>query len=295
MKKVLFRGCATALATPFTNSGIDEQALRKLVNYQIDNGVAALIACGTTGEPSTMTQEEWAETIQIIVDETKKQVPVIAGTGGNNTAEVIHLAALAEKLGAQAQLCVTPYYNKTTQQGLIAHYTAIADSSNLPVIIYNVPSRTGLSIAPETVGALSHHDNIIAVKEASADMIKLGEMIRLSEGRLAFYSGTDEVVVPLMSLGGLGVISVISNAAPALTVQMTEAMLRGDMQKAAELQLKLLPLTHALFSEVNPIPLKAAMHMMGICENQVRLPLVPLGESNARVLEKELKALGLLA
>lgn len=294
MKKILFSGCATALATPFTQDGIDEVGLRKLINFQIQNGVSALIACGTTGEPSTMTEKEWVRTIQITVEEANNRVPVIAGTGGNNTAEVIRSAKVAEQLGASAQLCVTPYYNKTTQQGLIAHYTAIADNTNLPVIIYNVPSRTGLNIAPETVGALSHHDNIVAVKEASADLIKLGDMMRLSGERLSFYSGTDEVVVPLMSLGGLGVISVISNVAPALTVQMAQAMLRGNIKEAAELQLKLLPLTHALFSEVNPIPVKAALHMLGICENIVRLPLIPLSEGNASVLKKEMQNLELL-
>lgn len=294
MKKILFTGCATALATPFTDNGVDEQALRKLVNYQLENGVSALIACGTTGEPSTMSEQEWARTVEIVVEETNERVPVIAGTGGNNTAEVIRSAKKAEQLGAVAQLCVTPYYNKTTQQGLIAHYTAIADNTNLPVIIYNVPSRTGLSIAPETVGALSHHKNIVAVKEASADLIKLGDMMRLSDERLSFYSGTDEVVVPLMSLGGLGVISVASNAAPALMVQMTDAMLAGDVKTAAALQLKLLPFIHALFNEVNPIPVKAALHMLGICQNIVRLPLVPLSENNTRVLHKEMQSLGLV-
>ncbi len=294
MKKILFTGCATALATPFTDNGIDEQALRKLVNYQLENGVSALIACGTTGEPSTMSEQEWARTVEIVVEETNQRVPVIAGTGGNNTAEVIRSAKKAEQLGAVAQLCVTPYYNKTTQQGLIAHYTAIADNTNLPAIIYNVPSRTGLSIAPETVGTLSHHENIVAVKEASADLIKLGDMMRLSGERLSFYSGTDEVVVPLMSLGGLGVISVASNAAPALMVQMTDAMLAGDVKTAAALQLKLLPFIHALFSEVNPIPVKAALHKLGICQNTVRLPLVPLSENNTRVLHKEMQSLGLV-
>lgn len=294
MKKILFTGCATALATPFTDNGIDEQALRKLVNYQLENGVSALIACGTTGEPSTMSEQEWARTVEIVVEETNQRVPVIAGTGGNNTAEVIRSAKKAEQLGAVAQLCVTPYYNKTTQQGLIAHYTAIADNTNLPVIIYNVPSRTGLSVAPETVGALSHHENIVAVKEASGDLIKLGDMMRLSGERLSFYSGTDEVVVPLMSLGGLGVISVASNAAPALMVQMTDAMLAGDIKTAAALQLKLLPFIHALFSEVNPIPVKAALHKLGICQNTVRLPLVPLSENNTRVLHKEMQSLGLV-
>lgn len=294
MKPLLFEGCATALATPFSAQGIDLPALRRLVKIQIQAGVKALVACGTTGEPSTMSAEEWALTVQTVVDEAAGKVKVIAGTGGNNTAHVLAQAKQAKALGADAQLCVTPYYNKTTQAGLVAHYRAIADAGDLPVIIYNVPGRTGLSIAPETLAQLAPHNQIIAIKEASADLIKVADMIRLCGDQIAYYSGSDEVVVPLMALGGQGVISVLSNIAPAETCQMTDYMLAGKTKEAAKLQLKLMPLIHALFSEVNPIPLKAALHLMGICENLLRLPLVPLSQGNSAVLKAEMLKLGFI-
>lgn len=295
MKKTLFRGCATALVTPFSIDGIDEAAFRNLIRFQLNNGINALVACGTTGEPSTMTEDEWLKTIEITVDEVNGRVPVIAGTGGNNTQHVISCAKLAKKAGADAQLCVTPYYNKTTQKGLIAHYTAIADNTDLPIIAYNVPSRTGLSVQAETLAALSTHENIIAMKEASADFVLLGDMMRLCKDRIDFYSGSDEVIVPLMAMGGIGVISVLSNIAPAQTVALCDAMAQGRVAEAAALQLKLLPLIHAIFSEVNPIPIKAALSMMGLCDNRLRLPLIPLSENNAKTLEQAMKALGLLA
>lgn len=294
MKRILFEGTATALATPFFKDGIDEKSLRNLVEFQIAGGVSGMVACGTTGEASTLTEDEWSRTVQIVVAQTKGRVPVIAGTGGNNTADVIRRAHKARELGAAAQLCVTPYYNKTTQRGLIAHYTAIAEDGSLPVIIYNVPARTGLSVTAETVAVLSEVDNIVAIKEASANLVLVADILRLCEGRIAVYSGADEVIVPLMSLGGLGVISVISNVAPRQVSDLTDAMLSGDYKEAARLQLRLLPLTHALFSEVSPIPLKAAMALMGLGDNHVRLPLVPLGEENAEKLKQEIKKLGLI-
>ncbi len=294
MRNTVFTGTATALATPFTKDGIDEKALRHLVDFQIAEGVSALVACGTTGEASTQTKDEWAHTVQIVVEQAKGRVPVIAGTGGNDTADVILRGRRARELGSAAQLCVTPYYNKTTQRGLVAHYTAIAEDGSLPVIIYNVPARTGLSVTAETVAALSRVDNIIAIKEASANMILAADILRLCEERIAVYSGTDEVVVPLMSLGGLGVISVISNVVPRQMVDLTDAVLSGNYKDAARLQLLLLPLTHALFSEVNPIPLKAALSIMGFGENIVRLPLVPLSDENTEKLKQEMKKLGLI-
>ncbi|MDI9519675.1 MAG: 4-hydroxy-tetrahydrodipicolinate synthase [Bacillota bacterium] len=294
MKTPIFTGTATALVTPFTENGIDTAALKKLVDWQIDQGVSALIACGTTGEPSTMDEAEWEETVSTVIKAAKGRVPVVAGTGSNNTAHVIKLAKLAKKLGADAQLVVTPYYNKTTQQGLIAHYTAIADEGSLPVVVYNVPARTGLNMLPDTLGKLSHHPNIVAMKEASGDLIQITEMMRLCEDRIAFYSGSDEVVVPLMALGGQGVISVMSNVAPDLTVQMTGAMLDGDFQKAAGLQIRLMPLIRALFVETNPIPAKAGVSLLGFCENRVRLPLIPMTEKNYSVLKAEMEKLGLI-
>ncbi len=294
MKTPLFKGACTAIVTPFTKDGLDREALEKLVEWQISSGIKALVACGTTGEPSTMTDGEWAQTLKTVVRAADKRVPVIAGTGGNNTARVIALARRARAIGADAQLCVTPYYNRTTQQGLIAHYTAIADEGSLPVILYNVPSRTGLNMEPATLAEISKHDQVIAMKEASGDMIRLADMIRLCEGRIGFYSGSDEVAVPLMSLGGIGVISVVSNLAPDLTSRMTDLMLTGEMKSAAELQLKLMPLIHALFLEVSPIPVKAGLSMMGLCRDVLRLPLISMSEKNRAVLKDEMEKLELL-
>ena len=290
----IFKGTCTALATPMNADGIDSKSLTKLVDWQIQEGVQALVACGTTGEPSTMTEKEWAKTVETVIATADNRVPVIAGTGGNNTAHVIALAKLARKMGAAAQLCVTPYYNKTTQQGLIAHYTAIADAGDLPVIIYNVPSRTGLNMWPDTLAQLSSHQQIIAMKEASADLTQVADMMRLCEGRIDFYSGSDEVIVPLMSLGGLGVVSVVSNIAPRLTSTLTSLMLEGKMKEAAQMQLSLMPLIHALFCEVNPIPVKAGLHMLGMCDNLLRLPLIPMSEKNEAVLKALMQKTGLI-
>lgn len=295
MKQVLFKGSATALATPFTQEGIDVPALQALVDWQIDQGVSALVACGTTGEPSTMTDDEWALTVRTVVGAARGRVPVIAGTGGNDTRHVLQQARRAKELGADAQLCVTPYYNKTTQAGLVAHYTAIADQGDLPVVMYNVPSRTGLHMAADTVITLSRHPNIIALKEASCDFISLGDAMLGAQEGFSFYSGSDEVIVPLMSLGGLGVISVIGNVVPGFVSELCAAMLAGDAAKAAQMQLQCLPLTHALFSEVNPIPVKRALHLMGKCQDIVRLPLVPLSDENTQRLQKEMRAMGVLS
>jgi len=295
MTQPVFKGTATAIVTPFTADGIDLPALKNLVDWQIKSGVSALVACGTTGEPSTMTDVEWEQTVSAVIEAADGRIPIIAGTGGNNTRHVIHLARRAKELGAAAQLCVTPYYNKTTPQGLIAHYTAIAEDGSLPVIMYNVPGRTGLNMQPETVAALSHHPQIVGMKEASADMIRLADMMRLCEGRIAFYSGSDEVIMPLMALGGLGVISVLSNVAPSQTVALTDAMFKEDYKQAASLQLQLMPLIHALFLEVNPIPAKAGLAMMGKIQDILRLPLVSLSEKNRTVLRDEMTKLGLLS
>lgn len=294
MRAPIFTGACTAIITPFSENGVDVLALERLVAWQIQNGIKALVACGTTGEPSTMDDEEWALALSTIIRAADGRVPVIAGTGGNNTAHVIKLARRARDLGAAAQLCVTPYYNKTTQQGLVAHYTAIARDGSLPIILYNVPSRTGLNMSPEALAEIAELEQVVGMKEASADLIRVADMMRLCENRIAFYSGTDEVVVPLMALGGLGVISVLSNAAPAETVKMTEAMLAGNYKEAAEWQLRLMPLIHLLFVEVNPIPAKAAAKLLGFCEDRVRLPLVPMTEKNRAFLKAEMEKLGLL-
>lgn len=294
-KQILFTGCATALVTPFTPEGIDVQALAALVDWQIKEGVSAMIACGTTGEPSTMTQPEWELTVETVVKAAAGRVPVIAGTGGNNTARVLAQAKIAKTLGASAQLCVTPYYNKTTQAGLVAHYTAIADAGDLPVILYNVPNRTGLNMSADTVTKLSFHEQIIALKEANCDLVQLGDAMLGCEGRIAFYSGSDEVIVPLMSLGGQGVISVISNVIPHFVSELCAAMLARDYTKGARMQLDCLPLTHALFSEVNPIAVKRALHLMQKCQDIVRLPLINLSEANSVRLIEQMRRMGVLA
>ena len=242
-----------------------------------------------------MSDEEWALVVSTVVKAAAGRVPVIAGTGGNNTMKVIQMAKRAKDLGAVGQLCVTPYYNKATQAGLVAHYEAIADQSELPLILYNVPGRTGLNMLPETVIRLSRHPNIVALKEAWGDMSQLGDAIRGSEGRLAFYSGADEQIVPLMALGGVGVISVMSNILPRYTADLCQAMLSGDYRRGAEMQLKVLPLVHALFCEVSPAPLKQALHWMGRYANIVRLPLVSMSEGKQPALKASMQEMGLLS
>lgn len=290
MRKPLFTGCATALITPIRNGEVDEAALRNLLDFQLENGIDGIVACGTTGEPAAMTAEQWESTLSLIVQHVHGRVPVIAGTGGNCTADVIHKASRAKELGADAQLCVTPYYNKTTQAGLIAHYQAIARSDTLPVIVYNVPSRTGLNMQPATLAALAKEENIIAMKEASGNMIQIMDMIRLCGEDIAFYSGSDELTAPVRAIGGVGTISVLSNIAPAVMRDMTHK----PLEEAAQLNLKYLPLIHALFSEVNPIPVKAAAAMMNLCENELWLPLVPISEANKQKLKEEMQKVGLI-
>ncbi len=290
MSNVLFTGCATALITPFQKGEVDYDALKNLVEFQVSEGVDAIVACGTTGEPSTMTAKEWEDTLSFIIRQVNRRIPVIAGTGGNNTRDVIAKARRAKELGADAQLCVTPYYNKTTQNGLIAHYTAIARDGALPVIVYNVPSRTGLNMQPKTLEILSREENIIGMKEASGNMLQIMEMIRLCGDDIAFYSGSDELTAPMRAVGGLGTISVLANIAPALMRDMTHL----PVAEAAKLNLEYLPLINALFSEVNPIPVKAAAAMMGLCENEVRLPLVPLSAENEQKLKTEMQKAGLI-
>lgn len=290
MANALFEGCGVALITPFENGEINYAQLDQLVDFQLQHGTDAIIACGTTGEPSTMTDAEWESVIARVVDRVNGRIPVIAGTGGNHTAEIIQKARRAKELGAQAQLCVTPYYNKTTQAGLIAHYTALADDDSLPVIVYNVPSRTGLNMQPETLAAIASHPNIIAMKEASGNMVQIMDMIRLCSDRIAFYSGSDELTAPFRAVGGKGVISVAANIAPDLMRDMSHL----PIDQATALNIQALPLINALFSEVNPIPVKAAAAMLGMCKNELRLPLVPLSPANESKLREEMQKAGLL-
>lgn len=280
-----FRGCGTALITPFTKDGIDHAAWKGLIDRQLEAGVDALIVLGTTGEPSTLSVEEMLTLVREAVSQVQGRVPVIAGVGGNNTAQSVLRCKQVRDLGADGLLSVTPYYNKTTQAGLIAHYTALADATELPMILYNVPARTGLNLACDTMNVLADHPRIVALKEASADISQIGELFARCHDRVALYSGCDDHVMAFMSLGGEGVISVLSNLMPRPMASMTHAFLRGDLETARALQLRLYALSRAIFWEVNPIPVKAAMHHLCLCEDTVRLPLVPMSEgARARLL-----------
>lgn len=294
MKKIIFKGCGTAIITPFTNDEINFSEFEKLINFQINNGADSIIVCGTTGESSTMSVEEKKDAIQFAIRVVNKRIPVIAGTGENCTKSAIEMTKFAEDAGADAVLIVTPYYNKTTQAGLIAHYTAIANSTKLPIIMYNVPSRTGLNIAPSTCLELSKLDNIVAIKEASGNLSQVAEIAALCRDNLHIYSGNDDQILPILSLGGLGVISVLSNVVPNVVHQMTSSFFDGKIKEATKLQLDTIDLTSSLFCEVNPIPVKAAMNMMGFNVGTPRLPLVEMSEAGKERLRKSLTNFGVL-
>lgn len=289
MKKILFKGCGTAIATPFTKDGVNFEEFKKLLEFQIQEGADAIIVCGTTGESSTMTKQEKKDTIRFAIDTVAKRIPVIAGTGGNNTKEAIEMSQYAESVGANGLLLVTPYYNKTTQEGLIAHYSVIAQSVSIPIILYNVPSRTGVNILPETCLALSKIPNIVAVKEASGNISQVAKIAALCKEDLAIYSGNDDQIIPILSLGGLGVISVLSNIEPKFTHQMVMDFLNGNTKAAKEAQLKCLPLVDALFCEVNPIPVKAALCMKGYDFGIPRLPLIEMSNKGKEKLQKAIE------
>lgn len=288
MKNTVFTGAATAIVTPFRNGEIDYEAFARLINWQIEQGIDAIVVCGTTGEASTLTDEEHREAIRFAVETAKGRVPIIAGTGSNDTAYAIELTKHACEVGADAVLLVTPYYNKATQKGLIASFTAVADASTKPIILYNVPSRTGCNILPATAAALAEHPNIVAIKEASGNISQIAELASLVRGKMDIYSGNDDQIVPVLSLGGKGVISVLSNLMPKETSEICHKFLSGDVAGSTAMQLDLLPLVNALFCEVNPIPVKAAMAAMGYGENSLRLPLTPMESAN------EAKLLGLM-
>ena len=280
MKNTVFTGAATAIITPFRNGEIDYEAFGRLIDWQIEKGIDAIVVCGTTGEASTLTDDEHREAIRFAVEKVGGRVPVIAGTGSNDTAYAIELTQYACEVGADAILLVTPYYNKATQKGLIASFTAVADVSTKPIILYNVPSRTGCNILPATAAVLAEHPNIVAIKEASGNISQIAELASLVRGKLDIYSGNDDQIVPVLSLGGKGVISVLSNLMPYETSQICHKFLSGDVGASAAMQLDLLPLVNALFCEVNPIPVKAAMAAMGYGENSLRLPLTPMESAN---------------
>lgn len=286
MKNTIFTGCATAIVTPFHESdrSVNYEELSRLLDFQIENGVDAIVICGTTGEASTMPNSEHVCVIKHAVDVVNKRVPVIAGVGSNDTAHAIELSLEAQTLGADALLHVTPYYNKTSQKGLVAHFGAISDAVSIPMILYNVPGRTGMTIAPETYVELAQYKNIIATKEASANFTAIPTAMQLCGDNLDFYSGNDENVVPMMVLGGKGVISVLSNVRPKETAEMCRLALAGDYQRAGEMQLAFMPLINALFSDVNPIPVKAAVNMLGFNAGPCRLPLCEMSEQKREVL-----------
>ena len=289
MKKIIFKGCGTAIITPFTEEGVNFEEFKKILEDQIANKVDAIIVCGTTGESSTMTQKEREETIKFAVNTVAKRVPVIAGTGGNCTKTVIEMTKFAEKIGVDGVLIVTPYYNKTTQAGLIKHYTEIAKATSLPIILYNVPGRTGVNILPKTCLELSKIQNIVAIKEASGNLSQVAEIKSLCGDELAIYSGNDDQILPVLSVGGIGVISVLSNIYPEFTHNIVENFFDKNIDEAIQAQINAIQLIKALFSEVNPIPVKAAMNMVGYNVGIPRLPLVEMSEDGKKVLEKELK------
>ncbi len=294
MNNTIFTGAATAIVTPMTETGIDYEKFGKLIDWQIEQGIDGIVVAGTTGEASTLSDDEHKDVITYAVKKVSGRVPVIAGTGSNDTAYAIELTKHACEVGADAVLVVTPYYNKATQNGLIKMFTAIADASTVPVILYNVPSRTGCNIAPKTCAVLAEHPNIVAIKEASGNISQVAQIAALTKGKLDIYSGNDDQITPIMSLGGKGVISVLSNIMPKETSQMCKLFLDGKVQESADLQLKLLPLINALFSEVNPIPVKAAVSAMGFCENIIRLPLTPMENENEDKLLALMKENGLI-
>ena len=295
MKNTVFTGAGVAIITPMNADGsINYEEFGRIIDFQIDNGTDSIIVCGTTGESATMTDEEHVECIRYCVDRVNKRVPVIAGTGSNDTKYAVDLSVEAEKLGADALLVVTPYYNKTSQRGLIAHFNAIADSVNIPIILYNVPSRTGVNITLDTYDVLANHKNIVAVKEASGNISAIAKIVEKCGDRLDVYSGNDDQIVPIMSLGGKGVISVLSNVCPKETHDMAQLCLDNNFAEAAKLQIKYLDLYSSLFIDVNPIPVKEAMNIMGFKAGECRLPLLKMEQGKIDALTASMKKVGVI-
>lgn len=292
----IFKGAASALVTPFTEDyKVDFDKLEELVDDQIENGVDAIVVCGTTGEASTLTIEEHLECIKVVTSRAKKRVPIIAGTGSNNTNTSIYTSTQSQKIGVDGLLSVTPYYNKATQNGLYEHYSTIASKVDLPIILYNVPSRTGCNILPKTVARLVNDvDNIVGIKEASGDISQVAEVMNRTDGKIDLYSGNDDQVVPVLSLGGIGVISVMANLSPKVMHDMVYKYFEGKHEESLALQMKYLDVIHSLFCEVNPIPVKAAMNLMGYDIGGLRLPLTRMEVANLDRLKKDMQAVGLI-
>jgi 4-hydroxy-tetrahydrodipicolinate synthase len=290
----IFKGSGVAICTPFTEDGVDFKKLEELLEWQVKEGTDCIVVCGTTGEASTMSEQERRDTIKFTVDVINKRIPVIAGTGTNNTAASIKMSQYAENVGVDGLLVITPYYNKTTQKGLIAHFTAISNSVDTPIVIYNVPSRTGMNITPKTLQQLCGDKNIVAIKEASGDISQIAKIKALCGDKLDIYSGNDDQAIAIMALGGLGVISVDANIIPKDISEMTHLFLEGKTKEALKIQLDSLALNDALFIETNPIPVKTAMNLMGMNVGKLRLPLVDMTEGNLEILKDEMKKYGLL-
>ncbi|APH20454.1 4-hydroxy-tetrahydrodipicolinate synthase [Clostridium botulinum] len=290
----IFKGSGVAIITPFTEAGVDFDKLSELIEWHIKSKTDAIIVCGTTGEATTMTETEKKETIKFVVDKVNKRIPVIAGTGSNNTASSIAMSKWAESIGVDGLLVITPYYNKTTQKGLVKHFKAVSDAVNAPIIIYNVPGRTGLNIAPSTLKELCKDKNIVAVKEASGNISQIAQIKALCGDKLDIYSGNDDQIIPILALGGIGVISVLANVIPEDVHNMCELYLTGKVNEALKIQLDSLALTNALFIETNPIPVKTAMNLMNMKVGDLRLPLCEMNENNLEILKKELKAYNLM-
>jgi 4-hydroxy-tetrahydrodipicolinate synthase len=290
----MFKGSIVALVTPFKGGKIDEDAYRELIEDQIENGTSALVPCGTTGESATLTMKEHKRVIKIAIKAARKRIPVIAGTGGNSTEEAIELTEYAKKMGAEATLQVTPYYNKPTQEGLYLHFKAIAKAVPLPQVLYNVPGRTSVNMLPETVAKLAELPEVVAIKEASGNIVQMAEIVRLAGDRIVLLSGDDTLTLPVLSIGGVGVISVVANIAPRDSADMVTAWEDGDPAKSRELFYKLLPLSEAMFYETNPIPVKTALALMKKVQDEMRLPLCTMAQANREKLKNALQAYGLL-
>ncbi|HOP46770.1 MAG TPA: 4-hydroxy-tetrahydrodipicolinate synthase [Desulfobacteraceae bacterium] len=290
----MFKGSIVAIVTPFKEGAFDEESYRDLIEFQIENGTSAIVPCGTTGESATLNFEEHHKVIKVAIDAVKGRVPVIAGTGGNSTSEAIELTRHAKEAGADASLQVTPYYNKPTQEGLFQHYKAIASAVSFPQVLYNVPGRTGVNMLPETVARLSELPEIQAIKEASGNLVQMAEIINLAGDKIDLLSGDDNITLPVLSIGGKGVVSVVANIVPADTAEMVNAWGKGDVEKASGLYYKLFPLCRAMFYETNPIPVKTSVALMGKIRLEFRLPLVPMSSSNLEKLKEALKDYGLI-
>ena len=290
----MFKGSIVAIVTPFKNGQVDENAYRKLIEFQIENGTSAIVPCGTTGESATLNVNEHARVIDIAVAAVNKRVPVIAGTGGNSTREAIELSKHAKEVGADATLQVTPYYNKPTQEGLFRHYEAILKEVPLPQVLYNVPGRTSVNLLPETVARLAKFPEIVAIKEASGDVGQMAEVIRMAGENITLLSGDDNLTLPVLAIGGKGVVSVVANIVPAHTANLVKAWAEGNVAEAKTLFYKLLPLCKAMFFETNPIPVKTSAALMGLIGDEMRLPMCPMGSANLEKLKNVLTDYGLI-